>query len=76
MKRCIAIGGARTHFTIKETEYDELFTKLTEYSTGMKLALDLSQEEATKLALFMLAAEMTPESENAERDLQIWKVEL
>lgn len=76
MKRCIAIGGAKAHFTIKETEYDELLTKLTEYSAGTKLALDLSQEEATKLVLFMLAAEMTPEPENAERDLQIWRVEL
>ncbi len=76
MKRCIAIGGAKAHFTIKETEYDELLTKLIEYSAGTKLVLNLSREEATKLSFFMMAAEMTPEPKNAERDLQIWRVEL
>lgn len=76
MKRCFAIDGSKAHFTIKETEYDELLTKLAEYSGGTKLVLDLSREEATKLYLFMIAAEMELESENVERDLQIWRVEL
>ena len=65
----------KRYLAIEKEKVDKLFKKIMDYSVGETLFIDLSQEEATMLAVFMLAVEKT-EPENIEKDSKVFKVEL
>ena len=65
----------KRYLAIEKGKVDKLFEKIMEYVVGETLFIDLSQEEATMLAVFMLAVEKT-EPENIEKDSKVFKVEL
>ena len=65
----------KRYLAIEKGKVDKLFKKIMEYVVGETLFIDLSQEEATMLAVFMLAVEKT-EPENIEKDSKVLKVEL
>ena len=65
----------KRYLAIEKEKVDKLFKKLMDYSVGENLILDLSQEEATMLAVFMLTVEKT-QPKNIENDSKVYRVEL